>query len=69
MQSNEERERDRAEEERLACEILEQLDSIGDSTDLTDNELVQFDMRRNEILEEMAPIARMLAMRVRARDR
>lgn len=58
-----------AEKERLAREILEQLDSIGDSTDLTGNELVQFDMWRNEILEEMAPAARMLAARVLARDR
>jgi hypothetical protein len=61
--------RHRAEEERLAREILELVDSIGDSTGLTGNELVQFDIRRNEILEEMAPLARMLAAQVLARDR
>ncbi len=59
----------RAEEERLAREVLEQLESIGESTDLMGNELVQFDMRRNEILEAMAPLARMLAVRVLTRDR
>jgi hypothetical protein len=59
----------RAEEKRLAREILEQLDTIGDSTDLTGHELVQFDLRRNEILEETAPLARMLAVRVLARGR
>lgn len=59
----------RAEEERLAREILEQLDSIGDSTDLRGNELVQFDMRRNEVLEEMVPLARTLADWVLRRDR
>jgi hypothetical protein len=61
--------RHRAEEKRLAREILELVDSIGDSADLMGNELMQFDMRRNEILEEMAPLARMLAVQVLARDR